>query len=83
MRISKAYPSKYLKAADLEGQDRKVTIRSCVEKELGQGAESESKPVLYFDGGDKGLVLNQTNAAAIVEDYGDDTDTWIGRKLGP
>ena len=28
MRISEAYPSKYLKAADLAGQDRTVSIRA-------------------------------------------------------
>ena len=57
MRISEAYPSKYLKAADLDGQDRTVSIRACVQEELGQGSEMEVKPVLYFDGGPKGLVL--------------------------
>ncbi len=81
MRISEAYPSKYLKAADLAGQDRTVTIRACVQEELGQGSEMEVKPVLYFDGGQKGLVLNKTNAQAIAEDYGDDTETWVGREI--
>jgi hypothetical protein len=81
MRISEAYPSKYLKAADLDGQDRTVSIRACVQEELGQGAEMEVKPVLYFDGGQKGLVLNKTNAQAIVEDYGDDTEAWTGREI--
>ena len=81
MIISEAYPSKYLKAADLDGQDRTVTVRACVQEELGQGAEMETKPVLYFDGGHKGLVLNKTNATAIVEDYGDDTEAWAGREI--
>ncbi len=81
MRISEAYPSKYLKAADLDGQDRTVSIRACVQEELGQGSEMEVKPVLYFDGGQKGLVLNKTNAQAIVEDYGDDTEAWTGREI--
>ncbi len=81
MRISKAYPSKYLKAADLDGQDRTVSIRACVQEELGQGAEMEVKPVLYFDGGQKGLVLNKTNAQAIADDYGDDTEAWTGRDI--
>ena len=81
MRISEAYPSKYLKAADLDGQDRAVSIRACIQEELGQGAEMETKPVLYFDGGHKGLVLNKTNATAIVEDYGDDTEAWVGREI--
>ncbi len=81
MRISETFPSKYLKAADLAGQDRAVKIRACVQEELGQGAEKEVKPVLYFDGGQKGLVLNKTNATAIAEDYGDDTEAWIGRDI--
>ena len=81
MRISEAYPSKYLKAADLDGQDRTVNIRACVQEELGQGAEMETKPVLYFDGGQKGLVLNKTNAQAIAEDFGDDTEAWTGREI--
>ncbi len=41
----------------------------------------EVKPVLYFDGGRKGLVLNKTNAQAIAEDYGDDTEAWTGREI--
>ena len=81
MRISEAYPSKYLKAADLDGQDRAVSIRACIQEELGQGAEMETKPVLYFDGGQKGLVLNKTNAQAIADDYGDDTEAWAGREI--
>ncbi len=81
MRISEAYPSKYLKAADLAGQDRTVTIRACIQEELGQGTEMEVKPVLYLDGGQKGLVLNKTNAQAIAEDYGDDTEAWTGRDI--
>ncbi len=81
MRISEAYPSKYLKAADLGGQDRTVSIRACVQEELGQGSEMEVKPVLYFNGGQKGLVLNITNAQAIAEDYGDDTEAWAGQEI--
>ncbi len=81
MRISEVYPSKYLNAADLNGQDRTVSIRACVQEELGQGSEMKVKPVLYFDGGQKGLVLNKTNAQAIAEDYGDDTEAWAGREI--
>ncbi len=81
MRISEAYPSKYLKAADLAGQDRTVTIRACVQEELGQGSEKESKPVLYFEGHTKGLVCNKTNAVAVAEAYGDDTEAWTGRDI--
>ncbi len=81
MRISESYPSKYLKAADLDGQDRTVTISSCVKELIGQGVDQEPKPVVYFNGGKKGLILNVTNARAIAEDYGDDTETWPGREI--
>ena len=81
MKISETYASKYLKAVDLGGQDRTVKIRACVQEEMGQGSEKENKPVLYFDGGQKGLVLNKTNATAIAEDYGDDTEAWTGREV--
>ncbi len=81
MRISQEYPSKYLKAGDLGGQDRTVRIRACVKEELGQGSEKESKPVLYFEGHTKGLVCNKTNAVAVAEAYGDDTEAWTGRDI--
>ncbi len=81
MRISQEYPSKYFKAGDLGGQDRTVRIRACVKEELGQGSEKESKPVLYFEGHTKGVVLNKTNAVAVAEAYGDDTEAWTGRDI--
>ena len=49
---------KYLKAADLQGQDINVTITSCEDEKLGQGQHTELKCVLYFRGKEKGLVLN-------------------------
>jgi hypothetical protein len=78
MKISNAFPSKYLKASDL--QDRNVeVIMSRVEIEaIG---DDERKPVLYFQGKTKGLVLNKTNARAIATGYGDDTAGWQGRSL--
>ncbi len=81
MKISETYPSKYLKATDLGGQDRTVTISACVQDELGQGSEKEIKPILHFQGREKGLVLNKTNATTIAEVYGDDTESWIGRAI--
>ena len=39
------------------------------------------KPILYFKGMEKGIVLNKTNAAAISNLYGDDTDDWQGEDI--
>ena len=81
MKMSSAFPSRYLKAADLD--ERKVLLRmSHVEMEdvAGTGPDS-TKPVLYFKGKKKGLVLNVTNARTIASAYGDDTDAWEDRQI--
>jgi hypothetical protein len=74
MRISAAFPSTYLKAADLQGRTVPVAIDRVELEEIG----GEHKPILYFQGKEKGLVLNKTNANNIAAVYGDDTDDWIG-----
>lgn len=72
MRISSAFPSDYLKAADLQGRQVSVKIDRVEIKEIG----GEPKPILFFVGKDKGMVLNKTNAGNIAQAYGDDTDDW-------
>ncbi len=81
MKISAAFPSNYLKCVDLGGQPRIVNVRTCVMEELGQGKDKEKKPVLYFEKGPKGLVLNVTNANTITKVYGDDTANWTGKPI--
>lgn len=41
----------------------------------------DEKPVLYFVGKDKGMVLNKTNAQNIAIVYGDDTTDWRDQEL--
>ena len=75
MKIGQAFPSDYLKAADLNGKAVRVTIESVSTEKLGD----DTKPILHFLGKDKGLVLNKTNANRIVEATGsDETDHWEG-----
>lgn len=74
MRISAAFPSTYLKAADLQGRTVSAVIGRIELEEIG----GEHKPIIYFQGKDKGLVLNKTNANNIAAVFGDDTDDWIG-----
>lgn len=75
MRISSAFPSQYLKAADLGGRRVKVSISHVAMEDLG----GDLKPILYFMSKEKGLVLNKTNANAISQTYGDDTDAWAAQ----
>jgi hypothetical protein len=78
MKISNAFPSKYLKASDLQDRSVPVTMSHVALEDVG---DSERKPVLYFQGKNKGLVLNKTNSRAIAGVYGDDTDHWDGKSL--
>lgn len=75
--INDAFPSNYLKASDLKGRAIVVEIDRVDFEPVGQ--KKEMKPIVYFAGKDKGLVLNKTNATKIVALTGyDDTDEWGG-----
>ena len=77
MRISEAFPSNYLRATDLQGRNIKVTIDRIEMEEIGD----DRKPILYFIGKEKGVVLNKTNANNIAAAYGDNTDDWQGAEV--
>lgn len=78
MRIGEAFPGSYLKASDLGGKRIGVTIDAVHIENIG----SDNKPVLYFQGKEKGLVLNKTNANMISEIVGsDETDEWQGHRV--
>lgn len=77
MNINEAFPSKYLKASDLQGGTPTVTIDRIEMEMMGD----DRKMVVYFHGKQKGLVTNKTNANNIASLYGDDTDDWTGQKI--
>ena len=77
MNISELYPSKYIKADDLKGQQAPVTVMSITVEEI---ADKEFKPVMRFMGKEKGMVLNKTNALGCAAVWGDDTITWQGQQ---
>jgi hypothetical protein len=81
MKISDLFPSKYVKAADLNGKPFTLAIKKLVIEEMGHGNEKEKKPVLYFSNAAKGLVLNRTNAMIIANLYGDESDGWVGKRV--
>ena len=77
MRISTAFPSDYLRAADLQGKAATVLMSHVDMRDIG----GDHKPVLYFQGKERGLVLNKTNSNTISTVYGDDTDMWAGHPI--
>ena len=79
MKVGTAFPSKYLKAADLQGREIVVTIDSV---EMANIGDDEDKLVVYFQGKNKGMVLNRTNANMLTEIAGtDETDEWHDVKI--
>lgn len=80
MNINSAFPSTYIKSADLAG-DVTYTIDRVEIESVGQGRDAEDKPIVYFREVDKGIVLNKTNAATIAKLYGPDTDGWAGNPI--
>lgn len=77
MNVNDIFPSKYLKASDLENQERTVRITEWSIEQLGD----ESKLLLTFSGVKKGLICNKTNADRLAHLYGPDTDGWIGKEI--
>lgn len=82
------FTSKWLRAADIDEiadedtQTAIVTIDRVEMAEVGQGAESQEKPVMYFKGIEPGMVLNKTNAGTLGKLLGNDTDDWAGKSIG-
>lgn len=77
MLISEAFPSEFLKAADLHDRQVSVVMDHVEIRDVGDA----TKPVLFFRGKSKGLVLNKVNSNNIALVYGDETDDWAGQEL--
>jgi hypothetical protein len=82
MKIDDLFPSKYIKASDLNGKPLDVVIKSLkIESMKDMGGNAADKPVLSFIGQSKQLVLNKTNAGLLVELFGDESDNWQGKRV--
>lgn len=77
------YDREFIGAWDLAGKgDVAVTIASVKAGELtAQGGRKAKKPVVYFEGAQKGFALNKTNGKAIAAMYGNDTEQWAGKRI--
>jgi hypothetical protein len=80
------YGSKFLSAGDIGpvGSKKRAKIAEVKMVDLRQDGSSNTRPrfVLYFDGVDKGMVLNQTNAGAVKDVLSKDSKKWIGADVG-
>ncbi len=80
--VRSLFDKAYLYAYDLQGRDVTVKIVKVVGGTLvGQGGKSNKKPILFFEGKEKGLAINITNARTIAAMYGGSfrSEDWIGK----
>jgi hypothetical protein len=80
-KISETFPSRFLKAADLQGEDRKVVIQGVMIEKLGVGPDANEKPVVTYRGWVKVHPLGKVVSKFVADALGDDTDTWIGKHV--
>jgi hypothetical protein len=77
--VNDVFTSKYLRAADFEAGPELLKMGRT---ELATLKEGEGqKIILYFEGKEKGVALNKTNATTIAKLYGNDTEEWRGRMI--
>ena len=79
MKLDEAFPSKWFKASDLDGEPRLVTIEGVKLETVEAG--KPAKPVVMLRGMTQGFVLNKTNAQILAAFLGDDLDGWKGKKM--
>jgi hypothetical protein len=81
--MADAFPSKYLKASDLEDGTALATIKlAALEQIKGFDGKPANKVVVYFARTFKPLVCNRTNYESISDIAGsDETDDWAGTKV--
>ena len=79
MKFTETHPSKYIKAADLNGKPATLVMNYVEMTEIY--GQDDPKPVLFFENARKGLVLNVTNGNTIAEKHGDEMDEWCGKSI--
>ena len=77
MDMNNVFPSKFLKASDLQGHKVKLTIASVEMDKFGD----DDKPVMYFRDKEKGVVLNKTKAGILSSSFSPESDGWIGKEI--
>ena len=81
MDISKTYTGKYLTKNDFPAP-RQVIIDTVTMENVAQDNQpQELKPVIFFKGAPKGMVLNKTNATILQMLYGNLTESWEGQTV--
>lgn len=81
--VAQLLQSKYLSRGDVETAPLTVTISGLAQEQFGGNnrGEAGSRWVMYFQEHRKGLKLNNTNIKLLAAAFGDNTDSWIGKRI--
>lgn len=77
-KLTELVPSKFLEAADFEG-DTTATIKSWGRELVGP--DEEEKGILFFEEFKRGLVLNVTKKKALLAAFGNNLEDHRGKTL--
>lgn len=80
MKRGDAFPSQYVSKDDLPAP-RVVTISDVQMVSLKGDNGDESKPAMYFSDFPKPLLVNNVNWMSVEAEYGDDSDSWRGKRV--
>jgi len=76
------YDREYVGAWELQGKDVTVTISKVVGGELtAVGGRKSKKPVISFEGKEKKMICNKTNAKVIAALYGNIVEAWVNKRI--
>ena len=82
MNINDLFPSRYLSGMDLQGPQNVIIDRVITEtfKSFKTDAD-ETKPVIYFRGTSKGVIMSHQLAQQIAQIYGQEIEAWLGKPI--
>jgi hypothetical protein len=76
------YGSKYFSVPDLGGSTLRVKIGKVELADLREkDGTTRKKFVLLFNGLDKAMVLNKTNASVLADAFGKNPTAWVDQRL--
>jgi hypothetical protein len=77
MDMEKAIPSPWFTAQDFDGIGKEFTIANV----MMQQVMAQFKPIMWFQGQEKALILNATTNKVLIALYGKESNAWTGRKI--
>lgn len=77
MDINSLFPSRFLKASDLHNRSITAVIKDVNVEEFDDG----KKLVVTLKDNQQLVILNKTNAMALANAYGTETDNWPGHTI--